>query len=62
MNDSPTPPKRPERGRNIVAWVVTLVVLGVMVLMSVQRAMVEEKDPLHTHSGHGQVVTGPARL
>ncbi len=61
MNDSP-PENRPPRGRSIVAWMVTLVVLGVLVLLSVQRAMVEDKDPLHTHSGHGQVVTEPGRL
>jgi hypothetical protein len=61
VNDSP-PDNRPPRGRSVVAWLVTFVVLGVLVLLSVQRAMVEDKDPLHTHSGHGQVVTGPARL
>jgi Tfp pilus assembly protein PilX len=61
MNHSP-PDNRPPRGRSVVAWVITLVVLGVLVLLSFQRAMVEEKDPLHTHSGNGQVVTEPGRL
>jgi len=61
MNDSP-PENRPPRGRSIVAWMVTLVVLGVLVLLSVQRAMVEDKDTLQTHTGHGQVVPEPGRL
>jgi hypothetical protein len=35
------------RGRTAVTWLVTLIILGVMVLMSVNRARVEEDKPVH---------------
>ena len=49
MNDSPTPPKRPDAAARR-GLVVTLVVLGFSPVLG-SRAMVEEKDSLHTHSG-----------
>ena len=51
MNDSSGKPPKP-----IVAWLVTLVVLGVMVLMAVNRAQVEERKPSDVgHPAHTQV-------
>ena len=46
MTDSPG-----SRGRTAVTWLVTLLVLGFMLFMSVNRAMVEDEKPVH-HS-HG---------
>ena len=46
MSDSPG-----SRGRTVVTWLVTLLILGFMVFLSVNRAMVEEQKPVH-HS-HG---------
>jgi hypothetical protein len=35
------------RGRTAVIWLVTLLVLGFMVFMSVNRALVEDEKPVH---------------
>ena len=39
------------RGRTAVTWLVTLLVLGFMVFMSVHRAMVEDEKPVHHSTG-----------
>ena len=41
-----TDPSGPQ-GRKLVPWLVTLAILGVMVFMSVNRALVEEHKPVH---------------
>ena len=42
MSDSPG-----SRGHTVVTWLVTLLILGFMVFISVNRAMVEEHKPVH---------------
>jgi len=50
LSDSPG-----SRGRTVVTWLVTLLILGVVVLMSVNRARVEDEKPVHhSHDSSSQ--------
>ena len=52
LTDSPSP-----RGRTAVTWLVTLIAIGVMAYMSVNRAMVEDEKPVH-HSHEAPAPSG----
>jgi hypothetical protein len=46
-SEKTVPDSRSPRGSTAVTWLVTLLILGFMVYMSVSRAMVEDEKPVH---------------
>jgi hypothetical protein len=51
----------PEPRRPVVSWIVTLLLLAVMVLMSVNRALHEQQDLDHQVHDHPGTVVDPPR-